>query len=137
MEQDVAEYGQITQSFFDLLSNQKNTIIKQSKILDDKVKIGLDNRIDFQYISELIPDNAKILDLGCEEGNLIDRLISRGISSSLGVEIDQANVIECIKKGIKVIHSDLDSRLEKFEDKKFDVAILSQTLQSIKMSREY
>ena len=63
-----------------------------------------------------------ILDLGCEEGNLIDRLISRGISSSLGVEIDQANVIECIRKGIKVIHSDLDSRLEKFEDKKFDAS---------------
>jgi|TARA_B100001750_G_C15522356_1_gene613077 homoserine O-acetyltransferase len=132
LQQDVDEFGQITQSFFDVLFNEKNTIITRNKDLDDKIKIGLDNRIDFQYISELIPDNAKILDLGCEEGNLIDRLISRGISSSLGVEIDQANVIECIRKGIKVIHSDLDSRLEKFEDKKFDVAILSQTLQSIK-----
>ena len=109
-----------------------NILKDDVKKLDSTVKIGLNNRIDFQYIAELIPEKSSILDLGCEEGELIEQLSTIGISRALGVEINQNNVISCFGKGINVIHSDLASRLEKFYDSQFDIAILSQTLQAIK-----
>ena len=128
---DIKHYGELTSSFFRNL-HSKNKTINDSKKLNSTVKIGLNNRIDFKYIAELIPRNSTILDLGCEKGELIEQLNSIGISNSLGVEINQQNVISCFTKGINIIHSDLDSRLEKFYDSQFDIAILSQTLQSIK-----
>jgi len=131
LKEDIENYGQIIKSFFGNLHDQ-NKINKKIKSFDSKVNIGLNNRIDFQYISNLIPGKSSILDLGCENGDLIEQLSSIEISSALGVEINESNVISCINKGISVIHSDLDSRLEKFYDGQFDVAILSQTLQSIK-----
>ena len=132
LKEDIEHYGQIAESFFKNLIHLNNGEIKKAKVFDSKVNIGLNNRIDFQYISNLIPDSSSILDLGCENGDLIEQLSSIEISSALGVEINESNVISCIDKGINVIHSDLDSRLEKFYDGQFDVAILSQTLQSIK-----
>ena len=132
LKEDIEHYGQIAESFFKNLIHLNNGEIKKAKVFDSKVNIGLNNRIDFQYISNLIPDSSSILDLGCEKGDLIEQLSSIEISSALGVEINESNVISCIDKGINVIHSDLDSRLEKFYDSQFDVAILSQTLQSIK-----
>ncbi|NCG35199.1 MAG: homoserine O-acetyltransferase [Dehalococcoidales bacterium] len=132
LNEDIEHYGQIAESFFKNLIHLDNGEIKKAKVCDSKVNIGLNNRIDFQYISNLIPNSSSILDLGCENGDLIEQLSSIDISSALGVEINESNVISCIDKGINVIHSDLDSRLEKFYDSQFDVAILSQTLQSIK-----
>ena len=132
LNEDIEHYGQIAESFFKNLIHLDNGEIKKAKVFDSKVNIGLNNRIDFQYISNLIPNSSSILDLGCENGDLIEQLSSIDISSALGVEINESNVISCIDKGINVIHSDLDSRLEKFYDSQFDVAILSQTLQSIK-----
>ncbi len=127
---DIKYYGEITRSFF---HNSFKSTEKTSKgNVDSKVKIGLTNRIDFQYISDLIPKNSSILDLGCENGELIKNLSSSGFHNSLGVEINQSNVIECINSNIQVVHSDLDTMLLKFYDKQFDVAVLSQTLQSIK-----
>lgn len=128
---DIQSYGEITRSFFNNTFDSENQKIKSRK-LSSKVKIGLTNRIDFQYISDLIPKNSNILDLGCENGELIENLSKFGFDSSLGIEINQSNIIECISKNIQVVHSDLDSMLLKFYDKQFDVAVLSQTLQSIK-----
>ena len=131
LKEDIEHYGELTKSFFNKLNN-KSKFKGDVKKLDSTVKIGLNNRIDFQYIAELIPEKSSILDLGCEEGELIEQLSTIGISRALGVEINQNNVISCFAKGINVIHSDLASRLEKFYDSQFDVAILSQTLQAIK-----
>ena len=128
---DIESYGEITREFFSNAFNFDNKKSKNTKV-NTKVKIGLTNRIDFQYISDLIPENSTILDLGCENGELIKNLSITGFSNSLGVEINQSNVIECISSDIQVVHSDLDSILLKFYDNQFDVAVLSQTLQSIK-----
>ena len=130
LKEDIKSYGEITKSFFNNIFTRKDKTRKINP--ESKVKIGLTNRIDFQYISDLIPENSKILDLGCETGDLIKNLSLIGFNDALGVEINESNVIECIEKDLHIIHSDLDSMLEKFYDLQFDVAILSQTLQSIK-----
>ena len=89
LNEDIEHYGQIAESFFKNLIHLDNGEIKKAKVFDSKVNIGLNNRIDFQYISNLIPNSSSILDLGCENGDLIEQLSSIDISSALGVEINE------------------------------------------------
>ena len=88
-------------------------------------------RLDQQIISDWIPDDARVLDLGCGNGTLLNHLQQRGISG-YGLEIDNSKFAECIAAGINVIQSDLDEGLSQFADQSFDFVILSQTLQAIK-----
>jgi methionine biosynthesis protein MetW len=89
-------------------------------------------RIDLQIISDWIPDNnARVLDLGCGNGSLLNHLQQRGIQG-YGLEIDNSKFAECIKSNVNVIQADLDQGLPQFSDKSFDFVILSQTLQAIK-----
>lgn len=87
-------------------------------------------RIDQQIISDWIPDGARILDLGCGNGTLLNHLQQRGITG-YGLEIDNRRFADCIKAGVNVIQADLDEGLPQFADQSFDFVILSQTLQTI------
>lgn len=87
-------------------------------------------RVDLQIISEWIPDNATVLDLGCGNGTLLHHLQSRGIQG-YGLEIDNSRFADCVKAGVNVIQADLDQGLSQFADQHFDFVILSQTLQAI------
>ena len=88
-------------------------------------------RIDLQIISDWIPDGARVLDLGCDDGTLLKHLQQRGITG-YGLEIDNRKFADCIKAGVNVIQADLDQGLPQFSDQSFDFVILSQTLQAIK-----
>lgn len=88
-------------------------------------------RIDLQIISDWIPDGARVLDLGCDNGTLLTHLQHRGIKG-YGLEIDNSKFAACIKAGINVIQADLDQGLTQFADHSFDFVILSQTLQAVK-----
>ena len=88
-------------------------------------------RLDLQVISDWIPDGARVLDLGCDNGTLMNHLQQRGITG-YGLEIDNSKFADCIKAGVNVIQADLDQGLPQFADQSFDFVILSQTLQAIK-----
>lgn len=88
-------------------------------------------RIDLQIISDWIPDNATVLDLGCGNGSLLHHLQQRGVTG-YGLEIDNSKFAECIKANVNVIQADLDEGLRQFGDQQFDYVILSQTLQAIR-----
>jgi methionine biosynthesis protein MetW len=49
-----------------------------------------------------------------------------------GVDINDANIVACIRNGVNVIQDDLDTGLSGFESLSFDYVILSQTLQAIR-----
>ncbi|MDT8371659.1 MAG: methionine biosynthesis protein MetW [Gammaproteobacteria bacterium] len=87
-------------------------------------------RLDLQIISDWIPDGARVLDLGCDDGNLLNALQQRGVSG-YGLEIDNSKFADCISGGGNVIQADLDQGLPQFADQSFDFVILSQTLQAI------
>ncbi|MBE9533190.1 MAG: methionine biosynthesis protein MetW [Proteobacteria bacterium] len=87
-------------------------------------------RIDLQIISDWIPDGARVLDLGCDNGTLLKHLQQRGITG-YGLEIDNGKFSDCISSGINVIQADLDQGLPQFADQSFDFVILSQTLQAV------
>jgi len=88
-------------------------------------------RVDLQIISDWIPDGARVLDLGCDNGTLLKHLQQRGVTG-YGLEIDNSKFADCIAAGVNVIQADLDQGLPQFADQSFDFVILSQTLQAIK-----
>jgi len=84
---------------------------------------------DYEKIIEVIAENARVLDLGCGDGELLVKLIRRKNITGVGVDIDQANIIECIRKGLTVFQGDIDEGLVEYPDKSYDYVVLNQTLQ--------
>lgn len=94
------------------------------------------NRPDFEAIAKWVKPDAKILDLGCGDGALLKYLQQERNIFGYGVEIDDNNVLNCLKNGINVIQNDLESGLSSFVSNSFDYVILSQTLQAMKHTEE-
>lgn len=99
--------------------------------VDEPTSIFFSQRLDYEMILRLMPGQASVVDLGCGNGELLSILRDRGHEPLLGLEHDQAAVAECIARGIDTIHADLDEGVAAIPDQSFDVALLSQTLQSI------
>lgn len=89
-------------------------------------------RHDYETIGAWIQPGTKVLDLGCGDGSLLRYLSGKRAVRGYGVEIDDANILACIKNSVNVIQSDLESGLSGFESGSFDYVILSQTLQAMK-----
>jgi len=87
-------------------------------------------RPDFAAIAAWIPQGASVLDLGCGDGSLLRYLKDTRKVRGYGVEISDANIVACIKNGVNVIQSNLESGLSGFENNAFDYVLLSQTLQA-------
>ncbi len=87
-------------------------------------------RIDLQVIADLIAPGARVLDVGCGDGELLELLERYKQVEGRGVEISQSGVNECVGRGLSVIQGDADTDLVYYPDKGFDFALLSQTLQA-------
>lgn len=92
-------------------------------------------REDFRAILGLIPQGARVLDVGCGPGDLLDLLArERGVDGR-GVELSAANVAACLARGLAVVQGDADRDLDHFPARAFDYAVLSQTLQATRDPR--
>ena len=96
------------------------------------IPLTVAQRPDFAAIAKWIKPGAKILDLGCGDGTLLRYLHQERNVFGYGVEIDDDNVLSCLRNGINVIQNDLESGLSSFTSGSFDYVILSQTLQAMK-----
>ncbi len=131
LENEVEDYGLLTSSFLKKLSGkEKNDQIKNAS--PTSTNIFFNDRLDLDFICSLIEKNDRVLDLGCEDGKLLNELKKKKCSKLLGIELDSKKVIMSSNKGLEVINSDINTGLNRFNDDQFDVTILSQTLQSIK-----
>jgi methionine biosynthesis protein MetW len=92
----------------------------------------LSNRPDLLIIADLIKDGASVLDLGCGNGSLLHLLRAEKGIYPCGVEISQEKILECVRKGVPVVHGDLNEGLSDYGDKSFDHVVLSQTIQAVK-----
>jgi methionine biosynthesis protein MetW len=83
-------------------------------------------------IAQLVPKGARILDLGCGDGALLAHLHKTRGCTGYGIEIDDANVLACVKRGVNVIQLNLDEGLAMFDDASFDVVLQIDTLQHLR-----
>ncbi|CAM8623572.1 metW, methionine biosynthesis protein MetW [Comamonadaceae bacterium] len=83
-------------------------------------------------IASLVPLGSRVLDLGCGDGALLDHLQRERGCSGYGVELDDANVLACVKRGVNVLQLNLDQGLTVFEDASFDVVLQIDTLQHLR-----
>ena len=88
-------------------------------------------RADLRLIAEWITPRTQVLDLGCGDGSLLAHLRDARQCAGYGVEIADAYVLECVKRGVNVVQANLDAGLRLFPDDKFDTVVLSQTLQAV------
>ena len=92
----------------------------------------INEKKDFKIIADLIPAKSSVIDVGCNDGSLLEFLKEEKDINGRGMEIDQQKVQLCLSKGISVIEGDADLDLYDYPDNLFDYSILTYTLQATK-----
>jgi methionine biosynthesis protein MetW len=89
-------------------------------------------KLDYRVIYQIIEPRAKVLDLGCGDGELMFLLAKDKNAIVQGIELDDQAIYKCVAKGLSVFHGDIDSGLSEYPDKSFDYVILNQSMQQVK-----
>lgn len=85
-----------------------------------------------ESIARLVPPGSRVLDLGCGDGALLAHLQATRACTGYGVEIDDAKVLACVKRGVNVLQLNLEGGLTMFGDDAFDVVLQIDTLQHLR-----
>ena len=88
--------------------------------------------VNIEAIAALVPAGARVLDLGCGNGALLAHLQQHKGCSGYGVELDDANVLACVQRGVDVLQLNLDQGLQGFADQSFDVVLQIDTFQHLR-----
>jgi methionine biosynthesis protein MetW len=91
-------------------------------------------RPDLAAIAAMIRPGARVLDVGCGDGALLEHLKAKDVDGR-GIEIAQANVNACVARGLAVVQGDADTDLVDYPAQVFDAVILSQTIQATEKPR--
>src|ERR1700679_737594 len=86
-------------------------------------------RPDLAAIAAMIRPGARVLDVGCGDGALLEHLKAKNVDGR-GIELSQQNVNACVARGLAVVQGDADTDLVDYPSGVFDVVILSQTIQA-------
>src|SRR5277367_5380819 len=92
------------------------------------------SRVDLLAVADMVEPGARVLDVGCGDGELLRLLETRGVDGR-GIELSREGVNECVAKGLAVVQGDADTDLANYPDDAFDFVILSQTLQATRQPR--
>src|ERR1700691_3319602 len=110
------------------------TRLKQELTMAEAARSPGGARIDLLVVADMVQPGARVLDVGCGDGELLRLLETRGIDGR-GIELSREGVNECVAKGLAVVQGDADTDLVDYPDDAFDYVILSQTLQATRQPR--
>jgi methionine biosynthesis protein MetW len=96
----------------------------------DRIIAASSLRPDLAAIAEMIPPDARVLDIGCGDGSLLEYLVRAKNVDGRGLELSQQNVNHCVARGLSVVQGDADTDLSEYPSGIFDIVILSQTIQA-------
>ena len=83
-----------------------------------------------------IDTGARVIDLGCGDGRLMQRLQTESQCNVLGIDVEQSNIRAVIERGLPVVAADLNQGLQDIPSGAFDFAVLSQTLQQVQRPKQ-
>ncbi len=89
-------------------------------------------RPDLAAIAAVVPQGARVLDIGCGDGALLAALRDAKQVDGRGIELSAANVAAAVARGLSVVQGDADADLADYPADAFDMAILSDTLQAMR-----
>ncbi|MHB8337438.1 MAG: methionine biosynthesis protein MetW [Ignavibacteriaceae bacterium] len=96
----------------------------------DYTQFPTGERHEYEVIAALIPLGAKVIDLGCGNGSLMELLILEKKVDIMGLEISESGVQTCLSKGLNVKKNRIDE-LMPFDDNEFDFSICNVTMQMV------
>ena len=85
---------------------------------------------EYKIIKDIIEENSRVLDVGCDDGSLMELLKKNKNVDIRGIEISKEKVQVCISKGLTVIEGNAELDLKQFPNDSFDYVVLGQTLQA-------
>jgi methionine biosynthesis protein MetW len=109
--------------------------IDRDLTMADTARASGGSRVDLLLVTEMVAPGAKVLDVGCGDGELLRILSERRGIDGRGIELSREGVNECVAKGLAVIQGDADTDLADYPNDAFDYVILSQTLQATRRPR--
>ena len=95
---------------------------------------GTDPRLAARHalIAGLVPEGARVLDVGCGDGVLLARLAAERGARGYGLEIDGADVARAVARGLSVVQGDAEADLQGYPDAGFGAVVLSNSLQALR-----
>ncbi len=88
-------------------------------------------RQDLAHILRWIRPGARVLDLGCGNGEFLELLRERRQVTGTGIEIDGDNITAAVARGLSILQQDLDAGLDNFPDQSFDTVVMAHALQAV------
>jgi methionine biosynthesis protein MetW len=87
-------------------------------------------KTEYKIIVDLIEEKTRVLDVGCDDGTLMESLKKDKNVDARGIEISKDKVQTCVSKGLTVIEGNAELDLKQFPNDSFDYVVLGQTLQA-------
>ena len=127
LPQDLPVYGELIKAFLANIEGSDSDILALPKTQDQTDR----RRLEYDLIVEVSDPGDSVLDLGSGDGELLARLARRGHRPVMGLDIDENAIVVSVRRGLDVIHADLNQGLACFGENQFDFVLLSRTLQVV------
>jgi methionine biosynthesis protein MetW len=94
-------------------------------------KPAIKRTVDMQIIADWVEPCARVLDLGCGRGVLLDFLAQTKDVFAIGVDLDLEKIAACVHRGVTAYQGDMMEFMRAFPEKHFDRVICSRTLEEL------
>ena len=109
--------------------------LKHDLTMAEAARMPGGSRVDLVVVTDMVAHGAKVLDVGCGDGELLRLLAETRNVDGRGIELSREGVNDCVAKGLAVIQGDADADLADYPNDAFDYVVLSQTLQATRAPR--